>query len=213
VLRFEKKAWEEKYIHVVGVDEAGRGPLAGPVTAAAVYIEPDFLLCEEYEAFALLNDSKQLTEKRREHFFSFLTQSVHVHYGVACVSEKEIDRINILRATHKAMAEAIRKVNPVADYALVDGRAVPGLPCPSQSIIKGDTKSLSIAAASVLAKVTRDHLLVELDQKYPQYGFTRHKGYGTKAHLEALQKYGPAPCHRMSFRPVREAASPMLDFG
>ena len=212
MLFFEKKAWSEHFVRVVGVDEAGRGPLAGPVTAAAVYFTPFFLEREKNKALELLNDSKQLTEKRREYFFSLLTKSEHVHYGVSSVSEREIDRINILRATHQAMASAIAKVQPEPDYALVDGRPVPGLPCPSNAIVKGDSKSLSIAAASVLAKVTRDRFLLELDKKYPNYGFARHKGYGTKVHLEALKAFGPTPCHRMSFRPVREAANPELSF-
>lgn len=205
MLRFEQEAWQ-MFRRVAGVDEAGRGPLAGPVVASAVVIEQDFLIREADGLFNGLNDSKQLTEKNRELFFSVLTSSPHVQYGLGIVSEQEIDARNILRATHYAMALALNAIQPLPDYALVDGRPVPGLPCSSRAIVKGDARSLSIAAASVIAKVTRDHLMLELDRQYPQYGFARHKGYGTQDHLEALRTWGPSACHRHSFRPVREAA-------
>ncbi len=210
MLQFERSAWQRKVRRVAGVDEAGRGPLAGPVVAAAVVIEPDFLMREADGLFRSLTDSKQLTEKNRELFFCILTSAPQVSFGVGIVSECEIDRRNILRATHKAMAQALGAIDPLPEYALVDGRPVPGLPCDSEAIVKGDARSLSIAAASVIAKVTRDRLMLEMDRSYPQYGFARHKGYGTKEHFEALRKYGPAPCHRRSFRPVREASGEIL---
>ncbi|MDD4735495.1 MAG: ribonuclease HII [Kiritimatiellae bacterium] len=208
MLQFEQTAWQ-RFRRVAGVDEAGRGPLAGPVVAAAVVIEPDFLMREAQGLVQSLTDSKQLTEKNRELFFCVLTSAPQVRFGVGIVSEREIDRRNILRATHEAMAQALRAVDPLPEYALVDGRPVPGLPCDSEAIVKGDARSLSIAAASVIAKVTRDRLMLEMDRTWPQYGFARHKGYGTKEHLEALMRYGPAPCHRRSFRPVRVAAGEM----
>ena len=206
MLSFEQDAWRQNYRRVAGVDEAGRGPLAGPVVAAAVFVAGEFLVGEADGVFKKLTDSKQLTEKNRELFFSVLTTSPQVQYGVGIVSETELDAHNILRATHQAMARALSVIQPLPDYALVDGLPVPGLPCPSRAIVKGDALSLSIAAASVIAKVTRDHLMLELDRQYPQYGFARHKGYGTRDHLEALRKWGPSACHRRSFRPVREAA-------
>ena len=205
MLRFEQSAWQRQFRRGAGVDEAGRGPLAGPVVAAAVVIERALLEREADGLFQTLNDSKQLTENNRELFFCILTSSPQVWYGVGVVSEREIDRRNILRATHEAMAQALKALDPPPDYALVDGRPVPGLPCASESIVKGDARSLSIAAASVIAQVTRDHHMLELDRQFPQYGFARHKGYGTKDHLDALRMHGPAECHRLSFRPVREA--------
>ena len=205
MLRFEQEAWQNVR-RVAGVDEAGRGPLAGPVVASAVVFEQDFLIREANGLFSGLTDSKQLTEKKRELFFSVLTSSPHVQYGLGIVSEQEVDARNILRATHYAMYLALNAIQPLPDCALVDGRPVPGLPCSSRAIVKGDALSLSIAAASVIAKVTRDRLMLELDRQYPQYGFARHKGYGTQDHLEALRTWGPSTCHRRSFRPVREAA-------
>ena len=202
MLQYEHASWDEGFSRVAGVDEAGRGPLAGPVVAAAVEFEVDFLVREQHGALARLNDSKKITAKRRDFFFALLTDSPHIRYAVALVEPAEIDRLNILRATHQAMVRALQALDPLPELALVDGHPVLGLPCPSQAIVRGDSASLSIAAASIIAKVTRDRLMVELDASYPQYGFSRHKGYGTRAHLAALRQHGPAPCHRRSFAPV-----------
>lgn len=203
MLQYEQAAWATGHRRVAGVDEAGRGPLAGPVVAAAVMIEPDFLRQEEHGLFSGLTDSKKITAKRRDFFYALLTRTPQVVHAVAVVEAAEIDRINILRATHLAMACALRQLAVQPEWALIDGRPVPGLPCPSLAIVRGDGLSLSIAAASVLAKVTRDRLMLDWDAAHPQYGFRRHKGYGTSAHLEALRRYGPLPCHRRSFAPVR----------
>lgn len=204
MLQHEQASWEEGFNRVAGVDEAGRGPLAGPVVAAAVQFDVDFLIREQHGALAKLNDSKKITAKRRDFFFDVLTGSPHIRFAVAVVEPEEIDRINILQATHAAMQRALQALNPLPDLALIDGRPVPGLPCPSQSIIRGDSASLSIAAASIIAKVTRDRLMCALHDTYPVYGFARHKGYGTQAHLEALRRYGPSPSHRRSFAPFNK---------
>lgn len=195
---YEKAARGRGFRIVAGIDEAGRGPLAGPVSAAAVVL-PEGLEVEK------LNDSKKLTEAVREVIFTQITESEEVAWGHSFVDAEEIDQINILQATHLAMARAVAQL-PKCDYALIDGRPVKDFPLPSEGIVKGDGKSLSIAAASVIAKVMRDRLMVERDAKYPQYGFAKHKGYGTKVHLEALRAHGPCPLHRRSFAPVAEAA-------
>jgi len=194
---WEQRAWTDGWRHVAGVDEAGRGPLAGPVVAAAVVLPPRTEL-------AALRDSKVLPEPVRETLYEQVT-GVAVCWSVAVVEPDEIDRINILRATHRAMAQALAALTPAACGALVDGLAVQGLPCPHLPIVRGDAQCISIAAASVLAKVTRDRLMAALDERYPGYGLARHKGYPTAAHLRALQKLGASPCHRRSFRPVADA--------
>lgn len=190
---------------MAGVDEAGRGPLAGPVVAAALVFDRSFLEAEQYARLKSVNDSKCLTSRERDSLFAVLTETCPCTYGVGIADVAEIDSLNILRATHLAMVRALAALMPVPDFALVDGLPVPGLPCPSLSIIQGDGRSLSIAAASIIAKVSRDRLMLALDQQYPQYGFSRHKGYGTRAHMKALLDYGPCPAHRHSFRPVQEA--------
>lgn len=195
---FEIAARQRGFRFVAGIDEAGRGPLAGPVSAAAVILPAGFRL-------EGLNDSKKLTEKARESIFTQISDSSEVRWGHSFAEAEEIDEINILQATHAAMARAVGKLAE-ADYALIDGRPVKDFPLPSEGIVKGDAKSLSIAAASVIAKVMRDRLMKEWDAKYPEYGFARHKGYGTKVHLEALRAHGPCPLHRRSFAPVVEAA-------
>ena len=179
-----------------GIDEAGRGPLAGPVTAAAVILPADV------EELPGVFDSKQLKESEREELFAALYAVPGIKISVASASAEEIDRLNILRATHEAMRRAVAGLTE-ADFVLVDGLPVQFL-LPSKNIIKGDAKCASIAAASIIAKVTRDHEMEKLDELYPEYGFARHKGYGTAEHLEALKKYGPLPIHRKSFRPVYE---------
>jgi ribonuclease HII len=191
-------------LRVAGVDEAGRGPLAGPVFAAAVVFEKDFLEAEATKSLAGLDDSKKLSASRREFFCALLSACPHVQIGIASASVEEIDALNILRATHLAMARAVAQLQPPPELALVDGLPVKGLPVPHRAIVGGDATSLSIAAASVMAKVTRDRLMVELAAQYPAYGFERHKGYGTKAHLEALHRHGPCPAHRRSFAPVAQ---------
>ena len=175
---------------VCGVDEAGRGPLAGPVCAAAV------ILNEEIEG---LNDSKKLTEKKREALFDVIKEKA-LSYSIAFASVEEIEEHNILNATYLAMNRAIEGLNQKADFALIDGNRVPtGISVPCETVVKGDAKSCSIAAASILAKVTRDRLMLEEDKKYPEYNFKKHKGYGTKEHTDAILKYGMSPIHRPSF--------------
>jgi ribonuclease HII len=186
------------FLFVAGVDEAGRGPLAGPVVAAAVILPDD---C----AIEGLNDSKKLTAKKREHFHAMLTVRADIHWGIGQADVAEIDRLNILRATHLAMARAVAALPRKPDHALVDGLPVRGLTVPHTALVAGDTLSLSIAAASIIAKVTRDRLMTALDAEYPQYGFARHKGYGVREHLEALRSHGPSPVHRRSFQPVAQA--------
>ena len=176
---------------ICGVDEAGRGPLAGPVCAAAVILPQGFLPDG-------LNDSKKLSEKKRELLFPQIREAA-ISSCIAFASVEEIERENILQATFLAMNRAIAGLNPKPEYALIDGNRSREILIPSRSVIGGDGSVASIAAASILAKVSRDHLMLELAEEYPEYGFEKHKGYGTKAHYEALRKYGPSPVHRMSF--------------
>ncbi len=202
VLLYEKEAWSSGFLRLAGIDEAGRGPLAGPVVAAAVIFDPTYIQAERAPVFGRLTDSKVMPEKLREEYFKVLTESAATLIGVGIIEAEEIDRINILKATHKAMALAASQINP--QFALVDGLPVKGLPCESKNIIKGDALSISISAASIIAKVTRDRIMVDLDQQHPKYGFAKHKGYGTREHLEALRRYGAIPAHRKTFRPVAE---------
>ena len=191
MFEFEKKYAAMGYQLICGVDEAGRGPLAGPVCAAAVILPPDIEIPG-------LNDSKKLTDKKRRELFDIITAEA-VSYGIALVSEKEIDEINILQATFRAMEQAVARMDVMPDIVLVDGNREPRMPYPVKTVIKGDSLSASIAAASILAKVTRDRLMEQLDATYPQYGFAVHKGYGTKRHYAALTEFGPSPIHRMTF--------------
>ena len=179
------------YELLAGVDEAGRGPLAGPVFAAAVILPPDCIL-------EGVNDSKKLSEKRREELYEIITEKA-LAWAVASCDEKVIDEINIRNATYKAMNEAVNSLKIKPEYVIVDGDAVTNMEIPHTCVIKGDAKSLSIAAASILAKVSRDRYLMELDKQYPQYQFAKHKGYGTKLHSELILQYGPSPVHRRSF--------------
>lgn len=191
-LELETIAKAKGFNFVCGVDEAGRGPLCGPVCAAAVILDPD----TEIEG---VNDSKKLSEKKREALFEVIKEKA-VAYCVAFASVEEIEEYNILNATFIAMNRAIEGLSIKADYALIDGNRVPkNITIPCETVIKGDAKSMSIAAASILAKVSRDRLLLEYDEKYPQYNFAKHKGYGTKEHIEAIKKYGPCEIHRASF--------------
>ena len=188
----ENEARIKGYKLVCGVDEAGRGPLAGPVCAAAVIL-PDNCEIEG------LNDSKKISEKKREALFDIIKEKA-VAYSIAYGSLEEIEEYNILEATYLAMNRAIVGLNTKADFALIDGNRVPkGIKIPCETVVKGDSKSCSIAAASILAKVTRDRLMLEYDKKYPQYLFAQHKGYGTKAHYEAIKQHGVCEIHRLSF--------------
>lgn len=188
---------EQGIFLVAGIDEAGRGPLAGPVVAAAVV----FL---EHEAPEGLDDSKKLTAARRETLFESLAANPHVLWAVSVQSAEVVDRINILQATHRAMREAVSALNRQIDHALIDGLPVRNFPSPHTALVGGDALSFSIAAASVMAKVTRDRLMHEADTQFPQYGFRNHKGYGTPEHLAALREHGPCPLHRVSFAPVAQ---------
>ena len=190
-MRVFEREYEEQDLIVCGIDEAGRGPLAGPVAAGAVILPKDLVLY-------YLNDSKKVTPRRREILFDEIKKNA-VSWQVALVSEKEIDAINILQATYEAMRKAVDGLSVKPDMLLVDAVTIPEISIRQQGIVKGDAKSVSIAAASILAKVTRDHLMEEYDTLYPEYGFGKHKGYGTKQHVEAIRKYGPCPIHRMTF--------------
>ena len=196
---FEREWWRNGTTLLAGVDEAGRGPLAGPVVAAAVCLPPFWLESGLPESLRGLNDSKQLTEAQREGYFAALTKDPEVRFGLGQVEAAQIDAINILQATHLAMNLALDQLRPAPQHALVDGRPVKTLRFPHTAIVKGDSLSYSIAAASVLAKVTRDRLMMDYHRQFPQYGFAEHKGYGTPQHLAALEKHGPSPLHRRSF--------------
>lgn len=188
---YEKEALSQGYKVVCGIDEAGRGPLCGPVCAAAVILPLD---CE----IEGINDSKKLSEKKREALYDIITQKA-LAYGVAMVDAATIDEINILQATFLAMRTAVEKLKISPDIALIDGNLKPGLEIEQRPIVKGDAKSISIAAASILAKVTRDRYMKELDKKYPQYKFAQHKGYGTKLHYQMIEQYGICDEHRRTF--------------
>jgi ribonuclease HII len=202
---FEQKLWQCGVARVAGVDEAGRGPLAGPVVAAAAILPPRWAETGLPAELAGLNDSKQLTAAQREKFFAFLTDCGEIEFGIAAVSAAVIDEINILQATHRAMNDALARLQPLPPHALVDGRPVKTLRVPQTAIVKGDARSYSIAAASVLAKVTRDRLMLAFHAQFPEYGFAEHKGYGTARHLAAIEKFGACPIHRRTFAPLKPA--------
>jgi ribonuclease HII len=198
-LNEEKLIFSQGYKLVGGVDEAGRGPLAGPVVATCIVCNPTTEIVNELE---LVNDSKKLTEKVREELFELINKEFSV--GIGICDEATIDRINILQATFLAMKKAISALQVKPKFFLVDGKfAIPNCSYQQKPIIKGDTKVFSIAAASIIAKVTRDRIMNKIHEQYPQYGFDRHKGYGTKFHLEQIKKHGPSPVHRKSFGPCR----------
>jgi len=211
LLFYERQTRQQGYLRIAGVDEVGRGPLAGPVVAAAVVFAsldqvPDGL-----------DDSKKLTEARREALFEVLHSLPGVGIGLASASPEEIDELNILRATHVAMRRALGQIDPPADFALVDGLPVSGLPVPSRALVKGDSLSASIAAASIVAKVSRDRLMQKFDTDFPGYGLARNKGYPTPEHMRALHELGPTAIHRKSFAPVAEVlpgapVQPEFDF-
>ena len=200
---FESELLHRGFTAIAGVDEAGRGPLAGPVVAAAVMFPAEWILGGLPEALREINDSKQLSAPMREVLYGALISRPEIRFGIAWVDAPLIDRINILQATHRAMNLALAKFNPPPQHVLVDGLRVKTLDFPQTPIVAGDTLSYSIAAASILAKVTRDRLMVEFDGEYPGYGFSGHKGYGTPEHLAAIKERGPCPIHRHSFAPLR----------
>lgn len=187
----ENSLYNEGYKFVAGIDEAGRGPLAGPVCAAAVILPEDLVIDG-------INDSKKLTEKKREILFDIITKSA-IAYSIEFVSPEVIDEINIKQATSLAMHNALKNLKIKADFVIIDGNDNIPYEIPFKYVVKGDAKSQTIAAASILAKVSRDRLMIKLNEEYPEYGFAKHKGYGTKVHIEAIQKFGVLPVHRKSF--------------
>jgi len=191
----EQRLKAKGFVLIAGIDEAGRGPLAGPVVAAACILPDDAL-------FERLNDSKQLSPQQRNLLFERITRCSM--YGIGTVAVKTIDRINILQATFLAMRKAVKALPVQPDYLLVDGNQLPRMKIPSEALVQGDCLSISIAAASIIAKVTRDRIMEDLDGKWPQYGFKQHKGYGTEQHLNAISAHGPCPIHRKSFYPVKQ---------
>jgi len=196
-LDYEIELYKKGYEYIVGLDEAGRGPLLGPVFAAAVILPKDF-----YDP--LINDSKKLSEKQREKAFKIIIENA-LAYHIAFVSAEEIDKINILEASRKAFQICLDNINHSYDYVITDYMHIDSYGKPLDELVKGDARAISIAAASILAKVSRDHLMYELDEKYPLYGIAKHKGYGTKLHMEALEKYGPIKgVHRFSYAPVKK---------
>lgn len=194
--RYEREARQKGYKMIAGVDEAGRGCLAGPVVAAAVILPPDWSTAD-------INDSKQLSASKRDSLFDIIQQHA-LNTAVGIVAENVIDEVNILQATYRAMEQAVTSLSIAPDYLLLDAVTLAHLPLPQKGMPKGDQLSISIAAASIIAKVTRDRLMVDYDRLYPKYGFANHKGYGTKQHLEAIATHGPCPIHRKTFRGVKE---------
>lgn len=200
MLTLERAAWAEGFLRIAGIDEVGRGPLAGPVVAAAVVLTD----IENIVEFDKLTDSKLLSSSVREHLAAILRTCLpDGGWAVAAVDSQDIDRLNVLRASHLAMRRALSKLHPPPDYSLIDGLPVPDWRGACRTVVKGDRRSASIAAASILAKVYRDSQMIAYDRQYPGYGFAENKGYGTAAHLDALNKLGPCPLHRRSFSPVR----------
>ena len=201
-LKHERSLRAHGIAPVAGIDEAGRGPLAGPVVAAAVVLPHTF-------RHAVLRDSKELTHRQRERLFAELTEDAAISWAFAVVAHDEIDALNILRATHTAMRRAVERLPSPPGHVLIDGLPVPGFPIGQTALVGGDGISFSIAAASVIAKVTRDRLMLDFDREYPAYGFAQHKGYGTALHLERLRHHGPCPIHRRSCLPVRQSMLPL----
>ncbi|MGC8737400.1 MAG: ribonuclease HII [Candidatus Hydrogenedens sp.] len=197
---FENKGKEQGFIYIAGVDEAGRGPLAGPIVSSAVVL---------YSVVYGIDDSKRLTERKREELFDILMSGEH-DIGISIISNKIIDEIGIQSANICAMTEAVSRLKNKPDLLLIDGYEIKGFPCPAWKIIKGDQRSISIGAASIVAKVTRDRIMKEFDKEYPEYGFARHKGYGTKEHLQAIEKFGPSPIHRLSFAPLNSMTASLF---
>ncbi len=200
ILAEEKKLFKQGLNFVAGVDEAGRGPLAGPVVAACVAINKDFEFKQEYE---VIKDSKKISEKKRELIYDLII-SEFIHVGIGVASSEEIDKINILQATFLAMQRAVQGIQSNLDFVMIDGKfIVPDLEIEQKSIVKGDENIFLIGAASIIAKVTRDRIMQKMHLKYPEYEFIKHKGYGTKKHLEKIKKFGACPIHRKSFAPLK----------
>jgi ribonuclease HII len=197
----EKALYSQGYKYVAGIDEVGRGPLAGPVVAAAIVLPKRIKRSDWSEK---VKDSKLLTASRREYLFEYIKES-SISYGIGSINSQTIDLKGIAAATRLAMKQAVEQLSPPADYLLIDYVKLPEVKLPQKGVVEGDSICFSIACASIIAKVTRDHMMVELDKEYPGYGLANHKGYGTKEHLECLQKLGPCPIHRRSFQPVQEA--------
>ncbi len=195
-LSFEKNAWNSGYFCVAGIDEAGRGPLAGPVMAAAVILPVGHTIIG-------VDDSKKLSPDKREKLFDIIMEQA-LSVGVGSMTPADIDRINILQATRRAMLAAVQNLTQLPDYLLIDGISTIDSTIPQKTIKKGDSLSLSIAAASIIAKVTRDRIMISMDAEYPGYGFAGHKGYGSAAHLDAIKRLGPSPIHRLTFGGVKE---------
>lgn len=203
MFQFEAELRSQGFARIAGVDEAGRGPLAGPVVAAACILPEGFFL-------AYLNDSKQLQPEKRKELYESLIAYPGIVYGISSVDVSIIDQINILQASLLAMQRAIALLSIQPDYLLIDGNQLPKTNIPARALVEGDARSISIAAASVLAKVARDAQLVELAKQYPQYGFEKHKGYATAEHLRAIELYGPCPIHRRTFEPIKSSLEPSL---
>lgn len=208
--RYEYELLQQGTTLIAGVDEAGRGPLAGPVFAAAVIFPQEWIADHLPKPLRKINDSKQLTHDAREAFFAELTSRPEVHYGIAQVDVALIDQINILQASHRAMNLALGQLNPPPQHVLVDGLRVNSMQFPHTPVVSGDALSYSIAAASILAKVSRDRLMVQFDAQYPGYGFADHKGYATPEHYAAIKQLGACPIHRQSFAPFRPVQSEMF---
>lgn len=208
--RYEHQLWQSGILHIAGVDEAGRGPLAGPVVAAAVVLPSDWILGGMPKKLKKVNDSKQLDHEEREMLFAEIMARREIRFAIGHVDQKMIDQINILQATHRAMNLALAQLAPTLQHALVDGLPVKTLSCPQTAIVDGDCLSYSIAAASIIAKVTRDRMMVKYHELYPAYGFHEHKGYGTPNHIAAIKSHGPCPIHRMTFAPIRPVQTEFL---
>lgn len=209
--KFERELLKQGRVRIAGTDEAGRGPLAGPVVAAAVIFPVDWIEKGLPRALRGLNDSKQLTAEDRDRFYKALLLCPEVCYGVSVVDVHTIDAINIFQASHRAINEALSQLTPAPEHTLVDGPHVTSLRYVQTALVDGDARSYSIAAASVIAKVTRDRLMLDYDKQYPLYGFAEHKGYATPRHLTALAQHGPCPLHRRSFAPIKPEELELFD--
>ena len=201
---YERECLANGYYFIAGIDEVGRGPLAGPVVASSAMFSSEVIKAGLPNSLKDVNDSKKLSEKKREHLFDVLNDFDGVDFGISIIESEEIDRINILQATHKAMSKSLISLQHNPDHLLVDGRPVKSLGKSQSAIVKGDSLSYSIGAASIIAKVTRDRMMKKFDLKFPGYGFSSNKGYGTREHLNALNDLGPCSIHRLSFAPIRK---------
>ena len=201
---YERECLANGYCFIAGIDEVGRGPLAGPVVASSAMFSSEVIKAGLPNSLKDVNDSKKLSEKKREHLFDVLNDFDGVDFGISIIESEEIDRINILQATHKAMSKSLISLENNPDHLLVDGRPVKSLGKSQSAIVKGDSLSYSIGAASIIAKVTRDRMMKKFDLKFPGYGFSSNKGYGTREHLNALNDLGPCSIHRLTFAPIRK---------